>query len=94
MAWVRAVESGVPAAGAASAWDGYWATLVAEAAVRALAEGRRVEVEAGEAPGLYRWVGGGTVDGDGASWEGTVRAVAAVACSIFGSIFSQEGESR
>ena len=39
MAWVRAVESGVPAAGAASAWDGYCATLVAEAGVRALGGG-------------------------------------------------------
>ena len=53
-AWVRSVEAGVPAAGAASAWDGTCATLVAEAAVRALGEGRRVEIAAVEAPGLYR----------------------------------------
>ena len=76
LAWVRAVESGVPAAGAASAWDGYWATLVAEAGVRALAEGRRVEVEAGEAPGLYRGVGRLTVGGGAARAvrDGMVRA--------------------
>ena len=54
IAWVRSVETGVPAEGAASAWDGYCATLVAEAGVRALAEGRRVELAAGEAPEIYR----------------------------------------
>jgi myo-inositol 2-dehydrogenase/D-chiro-inositol 1-dehydrogenase len=53
LAWVRAVETGVPAA-AADAWDGYCATLVAEAGVRALKEGRRVEIGRVEAPGLYR----------------------------------------
>ncbi len=37
-----------------SAWDGYAATAVSEASVRALATGGRVEVALGEQPALYR----------------------------------------
>lgn len=53
-AWVRAVETGLPPDAAASAWDGLAATLTAEAAVRALEEGRRVEIERPVPPDLYR----------------------------------------
>jgi myo-inositol 2-dehydrogenase / D-chiro-inositol 1-dehydrogenase len=52
-AWLTAIETGVPSAIAASAWDGYVTSLVAEAGVIALAAGRRVEVERPEMPALY-----------------------------------------
>ena len=52
-AWIRSVASGVPDLRAASAWDGYMATLLAEAGVRALAERRRVAVEPAPRPSFY-----------------------------------------
>jgi myo-inositol 2-dehydrogenase/D-chiro-inositol 1-dehydrogenase len=53
IAWVRSIESGSPADGIASAWDGWQAARVAEAGVRALAEGRRVALDAEPPPALY-----------------------------------------
>lgn len=53
-AWIRSIETGVPSPTAANAWDGYCATLVAEAGVRALAEGHRIAIEMPEMPELYR----------------------------------------
>lgn len=53
-AWVRSIETGVPSEVAASAWDGLCATLTAEAAVRALDAGGRVEIERPEPPESYR----------------------------------------
>lgn len=52
-AWIRSVVSGEPATGAASAWDGYCATRIAEAGVAALAEGRRMEITLPTRPALY-----------------------------------------
>jgi myo-inositol 2-dehydrogenase/D-chiro-inositol 1-dehydrogenase len=59
-AWIRAIVTGVPSAIAASAWDGYCASMIAEAGVRALAEGRKVAVARPAAPDLYRRDGGAT----------------------------------
>src|SRR5581483_11579271 len=50
-AWIRSVRTGEPAG--ASAWDGYAATVIAEAAVASLAEGRTVPVTMVEMPALY-----------------------------------------
>jgi myo-inositol 2-dehydrogenase/D-chiro-inositol 1-dehydrogenase len=52
-AWVDAVRSGMPSPVAATAWDGYCATRVAEAGVRALSEGRRVTLDPIAKPALY-----------------------------------------
>ncbi len=52
-AWVRAVETGVPSPKAASAWDGYCSTAVAEAGVKALNECRKVAVDMVAKPALY-----------------------------------------
>lgn len=51
-AWVRSIATGT--AGGASAWDGYAASAIAEAGVRSLKEGRRIKIELGEKPSLYR----------------------------------------
>jgi myo-inositol 2-dehydrogenase/D-chiro-inositol 1-dehydrogenase len=53
-AWLKSVETGVPSPIAANAWDGYAASLVAEAGVRALSEGRKVAVERADKPAFYR----------------------------------------
>jgi myo-inositol 2-dehydrogenase/D-chiro-inositol 1-dehydrogenase len=52
-AWIKAIETGTPSAIAANAWDGYCASLVAEAGVEALIEGRRVTIDMAEKPALY-----------------------------------------
>ena len=52
-AWLKFVATGEPSAIAANAWDGYCATTVAQAGVKALAEGRKVAVELAEKPELY-----------------------------------------
>jgi myo-inositol 2-dehydrogenase / D-chiro-inositol 1-dehydrogenase len=51
-AWIRSIRTGEPAG--ASAWDGYAATVIAEAAVASLAEGRTAAVSMPETPSLYR----------------------------------------
>jgi myo-inositol 2-dehydrogenase/D-chiro-inositol 1-dehydrogenase len=51
--WIRSIQSATPSTIAANAWDGYCAAVAAEAAVRALAEGRKVRVEMTEKPSLY-----------------------------------------
>lgn len=53
-AWIKSIESGTASPIAASAWDGYCATAVAEAGVTALAEGRKIAVKLAEKPALYR----------------------------------------
>jgi len=50
--WVNASRTGTPYSGA-SAWDGYAATAVAEAALEALASGERVEVQLAAKPAFY-----------------------------------------
>jgi myo-inositol 2-dehydrogenase/D-chiro-inositol 1-dehydrogenase len=50
-AWIRSIRTGAPAG--ASAWDGYAATAVAEACLRASASGRREPVDLPLAPPLY-----------------------------------------
>lgn len=50
--WVGTVRDGGPPLGADS-WDGYAATAVTDAAVRALHEGRTVPVDLGPRPALY-----------------------------------------
>lgn len=52
-AFVRFVETGIFPDIAASAWDGYAAAIVAEAGVRALAEGRKVPVAMIARPEFY-----------------------------------------
>lgn len=50
-AWLRSIETGVPVG--ASAWDGYAATLVAEAGVRSLETGAPASVSPVSKPKLY-----------------------------------------
>ena len=50
-AWVRSIETGEPVG--ASAWDGYAATLVAEAGVRSLEKKAAVKVTNAPKPALY-----------------------------------------
>jgi myo-inositol 2-dehydrogenase/D-chiro-inositol 1-dehydrogenase len=52
-AWIKAIEIGQPSPIAANAWDGYCSSLVAEAGVRALQDGRKVTLELVEKPALY-----------------------------------------
>ena len=51
MAWLNSIHSGIPAG--ASAWDGYCATLIAEAGVASLAKGSAVSIEHAAKPKLY-----------------------------------------
>ena len=51
--WVHGVAAGDPGRGA-SVWDGYAATVVAQAGVRALDSGRTQDVALREQPALYR----------------------------------------
>jgi myo-inositol 2-dehydrogenase/D-chiro-inositol 1-dehydrogenase len=51
-AWINSIGRGTTAG--ASAWDGYAAAAVAEAGLRSLAEGRRVEIRLADQPPLYR----------------------------------------
>jgi myo-inositol 2-dehydrogenase/D-chiro-inositol 1-dehydrogenase len=51
--WVEAVRTGEHG-GAATAWDGYAATAVAEAGLAALASGERQPVQLAERPAFYR----------------------------------------
>jgi myo-inositol 2-dehydrogenase / D-chiro-inositol 1-dehydrogenase len=51
-AWVAAIESGTPSAGA-SAWDGYVASATASACLEALRVGAKVKVSLEARPGLY-----------------------------------------
>ena len=60
--WVASVVEGAPPAGA-SAWDGYAAAAVCEAAFESLTSARPVEVALGERPTLYP--GGGSLVGHG-----------------------------
>jgi myo-inositol 2-dehydrogenase/D-chiro-inositol 1-dehydrogenase len=50
-AWLKSIETGRPVG--ASAWDGYAATLIAEAGVRSLEEGAPIEVAPIAKPELY-----------------------------------------
>jgi len=52
LAWLRSIESGVPAG--ANAWDGYVSSHTAERAVEALQGGREVEIRCAEQPAIYR----------------------------------------
>jgi myo-inositol 2-dehydrogenase/D-chiro-inositol 1-dehydrogenase len=51
-AWVDSIRSGRPAG--SSAWDGYAASVTAAACIEAWRTRRRVEVEVGDPPDLYR----------------------------------------
>ncbi|WGV18251.1 Gfo/Idh/MocA family oxidoreductase [Fuscovulum ytuae] len=53
-AFVRFVQTGVFPEIGSSAWDGYAAAVVAEAGVKALAEGRKVPVEMMKKPEFYK----------------------------------------
>ncbi len=50
-AWVNSIVSGKPVG--SSAWDGFCATLIAEAAVQALASGQRTTITIPGRPALY-----------------------------------------
>jgi myo-inositol 2-dehydrogenase / D-chiro-inositol 1-dehydrogenase len=50
-AWLKSIETGKPIG--ASAWDGYAATLVAEAGVESLSKGARIKVSLAAKPALY-----------------------------------------
>jgi myo-inositol 2-dehydrogenase / D-chiro-inositol 1-dehydrogenase len=52
LAWIKSITSGKPVG--ASAWDGYAATLVAEAGVKSLAKGAAVAFEHAKKPALYQ----------------------------------------
>jgi myo-inositol 2-dehydrogenase / D-chiro-inositol 1-dehydrogenase len=51
MAWLKSIETGIPAG--ASAWDGYAATLIAEAGVQSLEKSAPVQVAPMSKPNLY-----------------------------------------
>jgi myo-inositol 2-dehydrogenase / D-chiro-inositol 1-dehydrogenase len=51
MAWLKSIETGMPAG--ASAWDGYCATLVAEAGVQSLEQSAPVQVAPVPKPSVY-----------------------------------------
>ena len=51
--WVNGVVEGDPAR-AASAWDGYVATVVAQAGIRALDSGQREVISLDDKPALYK----------------------------------------
>jgi myo-inositol 2-dehydrogenase / D-chiro-inositol 1-dehydrogenase len=50
-AWLKSIETGIPAG--ASAWDGYAATLIAEAGVKSLEKSAPVQVAPMSKPNLY-----------------------------------------
>lgn len=52
-AWIGAIQSGVPAPGAATTWDGYCATAIATAGEAALAAGVMMPVELIPVPAFY-----------------------------------------
>lgn len=52
-AWLKSIESGVPSTIAASAWDGYCASLVAEVGVASLVQGKTLPVKLAAKPELY-----------------------------------------
>ncbi len=52
-AWLKAIQTGIPSPIAANAWDGYCATLVAEAGVASLAAGHRIAVKPAAKPAFY-----------------------------------------
>jgi myo-inositol 2-dehydrogenase / D-chiro-inositol 1-dehydrogenase len=52
LAWLKSIQTGVPVG--ASAWDGYCATLVAEAGVQSLEKSAPVQVSPASKPSLYR----------------------------------------
>ncbi|MGV2103823.1 Gfo/Idh/MocA family oxidoreductase [Rhizobium sp. 21-4511-3d] len=53
-AFIDFVRTGRLSPSAASAWDGYYATIVAQTALKALSEKTRVEIDTPEKPALYR----------------------------------------
>lgn len=52
-AWVKSITTGAHDPAAASAFDGLAATLVADAAVRSLTEGRKISTEPAQRPAFY-----------------------------------------
>ena len=52
-AWIASIANGAPAPGAATAWDGYCATAIAEAGVKALETGVKSQVRLVDRPALY-----------------------------------------
>ncbi|MGY0587425.1 MAG: Gfo/Idh/MocA family oxidoreductase [Paraglaciecola chathamensis] len=52
-AWIQSIITGKPSAIASNAWDGYCATLIAEAGVKALSRAAKVSIEYIEKPALY-----------------------------------------
>ena len=52
-AWLKLVQTGVPSTIAASAWDGYCASLVAEVGVAALKQGKTLPIILATKPDLY-----------------------------------------
>lgn len=53
-AWLHFVKTGEMSLIAANAWDGYCASVVAQAGVRSLNEGRKIAIELAEKPPLYQ----------------------------------------
>ena len=53
-AWIQSILSGEPSPIASNAWDGYCASLIAEAGVQALNEGRKVTIEMINKPTIYQ----------------------------------------
>ena len=52
-AWLRSIQTGTPSVVAASAWDGYCASLVAEAGVDALDQEKTISITPARKPELY-----------------------------------------
>ena len=52
-AWLKSIQTGVPSAIVATAWDGYCASLVAEVGVAALEQGKALPITLAPKPNLY-----------------------------------------
>jgi myo-inositol 2-dehydrogenase/D-chiro-inositol 1-dehydrogenase len=52
-AWINSILTDTPNDVASNAWDGYCATLIAEAGVKALDRGAKVAIERIKKPALY-----------------------------------------
>ncbi|MEM8728543.1 MAG: Gfo/Idh/MocA family oxidoreductase [Pseudomonadota bacterium] len=56
-AWIKSIETGTPDRRAATAWDGYCASVVAEAGVKSLEKQARVAINPVEKPEFYKRLG-------------------------------------
>lgn len=54
LSWINSILTGTPSTVGSNCWDGYFASLIAEAGVQALATGQKVAINPTKKPDLYR----------------------------------------